>query len=442
MQRGGAFRYIHPPVSRSRAIRLLLAAVSSPVTIVAVALILRVIVAHQLISTFGIKAYRFHIETSRIAEAIAHGDGFSSPYPGTSIAPTAQQPPVYPFLLAGIFKLFGIYSMTSLWVAMLLNAVLSSVTAALVLRMGKTLLHSPAGVLASWAWAGSLQVIAVSLRLWETTLSALILALGVLLAHRMAKSGKRWQWVLFGALTGAGALTNTTLTLSFLILAGLASYHLRADGGRAGGRFLAMLAVFLLTLCPWTIRNWQVFHSLFLVRDNLGMELWIGNRTGMQGIADFSGDFPLTNPAEYNRLGELAFMQAKGREASEFILRHPVLFLLRSTLRAVSYWSAPEPLTWLPISALAWAGLVLAVRRKTEPKLLREPAIWLAIPILFFPLVYYMTHPWSTYRHVIEPMIFLFACYTLTRVFQAIATSGTNLWAPKTGPSKIAGGSL
>jgi len=61
-------------------------------------------------------------EAARIAWAMVSGHGFSSPWPNTPLAPTAQQPPLYPFLLAGIFKLAGVYSYLSLWIAVVLNA--------------------------------------------------------------------------------------------------------------------------------------------------------------------------------------------------------------------------------------------------------------------------------------------------------------------------------
>ena len=52
---------------------------------------------------------QFGWEVGWVARALASGHGFSSPvYPITG--PTAMVPPLYTFLLAGIFKLFGIYS--------------------------------------------------------------------------------------------------------------------------------------------------------------------------------------------------------------------------------------------------------------------------------------------------------------------------------------------
>src|SRR5581483_6500435 len=54
----------------------------------------------------------FGYEVGRIASSVASGHGFSSPFPGWS-GPTAWLGPVYPLLLAAVFKIFGAYSHSS-----------------------------------------------------------------------------------------------------------------------------------------------------------------------------------------------------------------------------------------------------------------------------------------------------------------------------------------
>src|SRR5215831_13703865 len=53
-------------------------------------------------------------EMGRIGRSIALGQGFSNPY-GDSTGPTAWEPPIYPYLIGDVFKLFGIYSVASAW---------------------------------------------------------------------------------------------------------------------------------------------------------------------------------------------------------------------------------------------------------------------------------------------------------------------------------------
>src|SRR5277367_2286332 len=62
----------------------------------------------------------FQTEAGSIARSIAEGKGFSSPYQRES-GPTAILPPVYPLIVAGVFRLFGIQSAASFHVLVLLN---------------------------------------------------------------------------------------------------------------------------------------------------------------------------------------------------------------------------------------------------------------------------------------------------------------------------------
>ena len=61
----------------------------------------------------------------RVARSIAQGQGFSSPYEGNT-GPTAWEPPLYPYLMAGVFKLFGIYTHASAWVLLSINSLLAT----------------------------------------------------------------------------------------------------------------------------------------------------------------------------------------------------------------------------------------------------------------------------------------------------------------------------
>ncbi len=56
--------------------------------------------------------FSFGWEMGSIGRSLAAGEGFSSPF-GAPTGPTAWEPPLYPYLIAGVFKVFGIYSLAS-----------------------------------------------------------------------------------------------------------------------------------------------------------------------------------------------------------------------------------------------------------------------------------------------------------------------------------------
>ena len=90
-------------------------------------------------------------------------------------------------------------------------------------------------------------------------------------------------------------------------------------------------------------------------------------------------DFPLIDPTEYTRLGELPFMEAKGQAGLHFIGKHPEEFLLLSARRCFKYWTDPDEFVWLPLSLMAWLGAAAALSHK------RLDALPYALVLLVFP---------------------------------------------------------
>src|SRR5258706_6341522 len=101
-----------------------------PAAMVLVALALRlavVTVGHTYRVNPGADHFGFGWETGRIARSIAEGNGFSSAIHGTT-GPTAWVAPLYPYLVAGVFRLFGVYTWSSAWVLLALNSLFSALT--------------------------------------------------------------------------------------------------------------------------------------------------------------------------------------------------------------------------------------------------------------------------------------------------------------------------
>jgi 4-amino-4-deoxy-L-arabinose transferase-like glycosyltransferase len=394
--------------------RIVLRVLNSPLAIFLVALLARLRVMQQLLPGNAWRGFYVNNESARIAWAVASGFGFSSPWPRTPLLPTAVEPPIYPYLLAGIFKLAGAYSNLSLWLAVELNVVVSGLTAVLLYHLGRRSFGMSTGVLAAWIWAIWLYPVVVSIRLWESSLSALLLMFGLLLLLKLSDRQRASQWLLFGGLAGFAALTNTTFMSLFPLFWSWLWIAYRRRGVSCGNVLWSSVAACVLVLVPWTVRNYNTFHRLMPLRDNLGLELWIGNHEGVTNLFEFPRSFPLIDPAEYNQLGEVPFMETKRGAAVQFIREHPGNFLRLCGQRCYAYWTAPDPARWLPVSLLAWGGMIVALCRK------RTEAVPFAIVLLVFPLIYYITHPWPTYRYPMEPEMLLLAAYAVFSVAEPL----------------------
>jgi hypothetical protein len=379
--------------------------VQSPIIVFLVALAIRLWTASQLFPDQARAYFYERNEAAHIAAAMATGHGFSSPWPNTPLLPTAQQPPVYPTLLAGIFKVFGVYSYYSLCVAIVVNAGFAAVTAVLIFVIGKRALHPLAGIMAAWYWSCSLLQAAASVRLWESSLSAMLLTATLFLLLDMKDSPKTSKWIIFGLLAGLSALTNTTLLSLFPFFWLWLWDSYRSRGASCRRLLTASVLACALVLSPWVVRNFVVFHRFMPIRDNFGLELWVGN--------GYDGGFSIDNVTEFNQLGEIQFMEAKRQRALQFIGDHPGQFFRATAYRVFRYWVAPDGSGWPWISLMAWAGMFLSLRR-------RQNAVPFAIVIIVFPIVYYITHSHVTYRYPIEPVILLLAAYTAVVVFESI----------------------
>src|SRR5271170_7793940 len=123
--------------------------------IVLVALLLRLAVigiGHTYRITPRRDHFQFGWEMGRIARSIASGQGFSSPTdPPTG--PSAWAPPVYPYILAGVFKLFGIYAAASAWVILAFNSVFASLTCLTLYRIAEKIYGIGVARATAWAWA-------------------------------------------------------------------------------------------------------------------------------------------------------------------------------------------------------------------------------------------------------------------------------------------------
>jgi 4-amino-4-deoxy-L-arabinose transferase-like glycosyltransferase len=369
--------------------------------------------------------WNFAYEVGRIARSIVQGQGFANPL-FSNTGPTAFMTPIYPYLLAGVFKLFGVYSKASALVMLSLNSLLSALTCIPIFLIARKNFGERTARWSGWAWALFPYAIYFPVeRIWATWLSTLLLSLLFLMTLYLARSERIGAWIGFGILWGLTALNEPVVLSVFPALTGWACFRLHQQRRRwllpSAAASLALLAV----VSPWFIRNYEVFHRFVPFRDTLGLEFIIGNNGDTSHWRPpIAG--PWHNPGEwleFQRLGELGYMSVKKREAFDYIRAHPAWFLWTSIRRAgylwTGFWSFDrqylEEEPWDPanilfctaVTILALFGLRRAFRE--APDL----AALYGLVLFFYPLIYYFTHPEVYYRRQIDPMIVILAVYAI-----------------------------
>ena len=126
--------------------------------------------------------WHFGYETGRIARSIVQGHGFSSPL-FAETGPTAWMSPVYPYIVAGVFKVFGIYTKASAVVLLSLNALTSALTCIPIFLIARRTFGGRAAKWAGWGWVFFPYAVYFPVeRIWETWLATLLMTLLFLFA--------------------------------------------------------------------------------------------------------------------------------------------------------------------------------------------------------------------------------------------------------------------
>lgn len=357
----------------------------------------------------------------RVARSIALGQGFNSPYDGHT-GPTAWEPPLYPYLMGGVFKLFGIYTLASAWVLLSINSVFATLTCIPIYLIAQKTFGERIAYWSAIGWGLSPYVWYWSIHwIWDTTFTPFILACIFLLALEL-RDWPGWQgWALFGALYGVGALANPTM-LAFLPFCGLWIWRQRYRNGlpSVGGVVIASL-VFFIALAPWVIRNYEVFNRFVFLRDDFGLQFRLGNWKGADGMlmAYLQPNLNRGELEKFQSMGELAYADSCKREAFDWVRENPGRFAVISLKRFFYYWngvpratSSTSPVdfrtsAFLATSVIALWGLGRAIRKKI-------PGAWLfAGLILTYPTVYYFVYPHARYRHPIEPELVILIVFLI-----------------------------
>jgi 4-amino-4-deoxy-L-arabinose transferase-like glycosyltransferase len=366
------------------------------------------------------------------AVSIARGKGYSKSY---ALRPTAFRPPGFTYLLGGVYHLAGVEHAATpqrVIVARRTQVVIGTVLVAMI------------GLLAAQLWGPVVALVAMALAavyvplvtMSGTVMSEPLFAvfmLGCLSAAIMyRRSAHRWRWALLaGALAGLSILTRANAMILLLPLALVAWDRRPRWSLRALGPPVALVAVAVLVVSPWTIRNAQTLHAFVPVSTQLGSALagtynedartdrnhpasWRSLRH-VASYQDLVGDVEDTNEAVLEK-------QLRHR-AESYALHHPAYVAtvpFWTTVRALDLdgfdWARHTARTvsingrWADRGIYCfWLFAVLAVAGAFTRAARRAPWYVWAFPALMYLSVVFLVIETPRYRTPLDPFIVLLA---------------------------------
>jgi len=391
-------------------------------TVVLVALALRLAVISLPNFENLMDAYHLHAwEQGNVAEALLAGRGFGSAL--MSNQPSAIMPPVYPLIVAVLFRFFGIHTAASIFAVHALNSLFNALACIPIFLMARRSFDEKTAWLAAWGWAFFPYGIYFSAAwAWSTHLLLLCLCWLLYLAQDLERSSRLSLWAGFGLLAGFAGLTEPSALVVIPFLMALACRRLARDGKRWLLPGVVASVVMAAAISPWLIRNAIVFHRFIPMRDSMGLELWMGNN-GYDLRWTTDDLHPLHDAQElaaYNSMGELAYMNFKEEQAKDYIRDHRAWYAWMCVRRSFYIWTGFWSFNhdYLELEPMDPANIPFATSI-TLLGLLGLLSAWGARPyealryggVLFlFPMMYYFTHPEPYHLRPLDPLLVILGC--------------------------------
>ncbi|MBN1977015.1 MAG: glycosyltransferase family 39 protein [Anaerolineae bacterium] len=311
---------------------------------------------------------------------ILAGEGYR-----TEFGPTASKPPLYPFFIAAVYRLFGPGNFVAV---RLLQALIDSLSCILLFFLGKALKSASVGLLAAVGAAFYPLSIYMSALLYPETLFLFLLTACLLVSVKVARVGRCWAAGVCGILFGLSTLArpNTIVFLPFILVF---PFFLQSRPQRAWRLVAVFLLAMVLTILPWSIRNYLVFREFVPLTTEGGGVFWADNHplaeggTVIPGRETWQGDDPPDRLwSGWSELGEPESSRRFFRAGLQWIRSHPIDFLALLPGKLGRLWSPASftthsqrragPLTtllwipYLPFLLLVAAGIVGSLGRWRE----------------------------------------------------------------------------
>ena len=269
-----------------------------------------------------------------LAVSLNHGDG----YVNKDGAPHSLYPPLYPLFLSIIYTLFG-HSYVAVKVV---QSIIGAFSCVLIFLIGKKMHSAILGILSAAISIAYLPFIKSAERLLSELLFTFFLLLIVFYLLKIQKDKRLRNCVMLGLLSGLASLTRPiAMLLPFFILP-VFIYSERKHLSNALKKGAVVLLFFSLSIAPWVIRNYNVYHAFIpsSVDSGFGFYLSYFPPGGIFGIVPTSGPILIESDKIQNQVLRNKFLV---KETLNFIVNNPKKVLALEFKKILYLWA---PFDW------------------------------------------------------------------------------------------------
>ncbi len=347
--------------------------------------------------------------------------------------PTLLRAPLYPYFIALVYYIFGfkpkllivfhiIINFSFIYIVYLIAKEVFDEKIA-ILSLFISFLYPP------FVWYLS--------RLYNENLFNFLLAISTLYAVKICSDFSLKYSIMFGVLVGLTSLCKgQMIVFPFILLPGLI-YNYRSEMAILVKRFSLILVFMLLTISPWTIRNYIVSGKFVLIQSGAAVHF-------MRGNALFEKNIGFSNPYHRNAMDEAFAKENKIIEQFESINRrkmtevdlneifnnmvikyvknNPFRFLEKILTGCLQFWYLGESRVKSTGMAIIQFPLILFAILGIYPACKQSPRSTIPIYslILFFTIIHAALLAISRYSIPVMPYVIMFASVGIIKTYDKI----------------------
>jgi 4-amino-4-deoxy-L-arabinose transferase-like glycosyltransferase len=371
---------------------------------------------------------------TQIALNILGGHGFGwGPDALTSI-----RPPLFPWLLSGIWAVAGSQNFQAVRAVQI---VLALATTALVYLIGARVFSKPVGRSAAAVfWLYPSYIFFNFLVLTETLFTLLLVAF-LLLTVMLVQRPRAWVALGCGATLALASLTRSILWPVPLVLCPLLTWFIKEPLSKRLGMAMLVLMGYTTFIVPWAIRNTRLQQTLTIVDTMGGINLRMGNyeytpddrmwdAVALTGDKNWVTGFSAEAGQQPTEGRKDKWAQ---RKAVEYIRANPGRTFRRSLIKFADFWGIERefiagvqqglfnPPRWFQTvgSTVIVLGYVLVVVLGAAGMWLAPPRDWrlnvvLLLPVVLFVVAHSVIFGHSRYHLPLIPILAMYGSQLVT----------------------------